>query len=74
MPKPEGLSPGQILARRMITGHLREVYRAHDGTLFLTMPGDNEPVSQVALDDAIRRGLIVPKYPDDLSIEFWRRA
>lgn len=61
---------GEELAARMAGG--LDCYEAADGGYFLTQGGGK--VSRAAIDDALAKGLIVPKWDDSPHLAYWRFA
>lgn len=60
---------GEELARRMSAGNLG-CYQGQDGNYYLER-GAGE-VNRYAIDDAIGKGLIVPRWDDAPHLAYWR--
>lgn len=66
-PIPES---GESLRARMSMG--RDCYQGRDGHYYLTRGGGE--VSRAAINDALSKGLICPKWDDASHLEYWRAA
>lgn len=63
---------GETLAVRMREPGV-DCYQGSDGLYYLTRTRNCAPVSRAAIDDALAKGLIVPKWPDaPPAVQYWR--
>jgi hypothetical protein len=63
---------GDDLVRQMRNAHHSgaNCYRGRDGNYYIEYNGGS--VSREAIDDALERGLIVPRWADKPNYQYWR--
>ena len=71
LPAPPTVGSGGDLANRMRSGGTA-CYQGRDGLYYLERGGGQ--VSRAAIDDALKKKLIVPRWDDAPDLQYWRAA